>query len=141
MRHRKKILVSTADLGVSVSVAEGAAEGEGGAVGVGDDGGGVSSVSVGDGGGVRGGGVVSNGGGVDNRSGVDGVSGLGHDGVESIVVIGGVVDGAGGSVGLHQAVVSLDHIAVAGLGLALLVAGVRVSHSVLVRVVGDGLRI
>jgi hypothetical protein len=69
--------------------------------------------------------VVSDGGGVDS------VSGIGHLSVESVVGVGGVVDGAGGAIGLHQAVVSLDNITVAGLGLALLVAGVRVSHSVL----------
>ena len=122
-----------------MSVAEGAAEGEGSAVGVGDNGGGVSSISVGDGGGVRGSGVISGGGMLSGGSGVDGVSGLGHDGVESIVVISGVVDGAGGAIGLQQTVVSLDDITVAGLGLALLVTGVRVGNSVLERVVGDGL--
>jgi hypothetical protein len=62
---------------------------------------------------------------------VVGVSGLGDVGDESVVGIGGVVDGAGGSVGLQKAVVSLDDVTVAGLGLALLVAGVRVVHSVL----------
>ena len=119
-----------------MSVAERAGESKGRAVGVGDDGGGVSSISVG---GVGGGGVINGGGMVSGGSSVDGVSGLGHLGVESVVGIGGVVDGAGGAIGLHQAVVSLDNITVAGLGLALLVAGVRVSHSIFEGIVGDGL--
>jgi hypothetical protein len=112
---------------------------------MGDDGSGVVS-----GGSDHGGGVVSDGGGVmsdgssvhglgGNGGGVDGVSGLGDDGVESVVGIGGVVDGAGGAVSLDQGVVSLDDISVAGLGLALLVAGVGISNAILERVVGDGL--
>ena len=62
---------------------------------------------------------------------VVGVSGLGDVGDKSVVGIGGVVDGAGGAIGLQKAVVSLDNIAIAGLRLTLLVAGVRVVHSVL----------
>jgi hypothetical protein len=62
---------------------------------------------------------------------VVGVSGLGDVSDESVVGISGVVDGACGAIGLQKAVVSLDDVTIAGLGLALLVAGVRVVHSIL----------
>jgi hypothetical protein len=121
-----------------VSVSQRGGESKGSSVGVGDDGSSVVS-----GGSDHGGGVVSDGGSVHglggNGGGVDGVSGLGDDGVESVVGVGGVVDGAGGAVSLDQGVVSLDDISVASLGLALLVAGVGISHSVFEGVVGDGL--
>jgi hypothetical protein len=55
------------------------------------------------------------------------------------VRVSGVVDGAGGAVGLNKGVVSLDDISVASLGLALLVAGVGISDAILERVVGDSL--
>jgi hypothetical protein len=136
--HRLIHLISTVDLGESVSVSQRGGESKGSSMGVGNDGSGVVS-----GGSDHGGGVVSDGSSVHglggNGGGVDGVSGLGDDGVESVVGIGGVVDGAGGSVSLDQGVVSLDDISVAGLGLALLVAGVGISHSVLERVVRGGL--
>jgi hypothetical protein len=84
--------------------------------------------------------VISRGGMICGGGGVDGVSGLDHLGVESVVGVGGVVDGADGTVGLHQTVVSLDNITVAGLGLTLLVAGVGVVDAVLEGVVGHGLQ-
>lgn len=63
------------------------------------------------------------------------------DRVESVVVIGGVVDGAHGTVGLDQRVLSLDDVAVALLSLGLDVAGVGILDAVVERVlgVGDGL--
>jgi hypothetical protein len=89
---------------------------------------GVGSVGDGDGGGVRNG--DGSDGLVDDLGGVGGVSGLGDDGVESVVVIGGVVDGAGGAIGLQKAVLSLDDISVAVLALALDITGVGVVHGV-----------
>jgi len=61
--------------------------------------------------------------------------GVADDCVESIVVISGVVDSPDGAIGLHQGVVSLHHITVPSLGLALLVPGVMVGYAV-VKLVG-----
>lgn len=65
-------------------------------------------------------------------------SGLVDDGIESVVVVGGVVDSANGTVGLHQRVLSLDHVAVTLLGLRLDVSGVGVLDAVVERVLGVG---
>lgn len=61
---------------------------------------------------------------------MDGVAGSRHDGVEAVVVVGGVRDGADGTVGFHQRVGTLDDVAVADFGLGLLVAGVAVGYAV-----------
>lgn len=68
-------------------------------------------------------------------------SGLVDDGVESVVVIGSVVDSSDRAIRFNQAVLSLDDISVAFLGLALDVSGMRVLDAVVERVfrVGDGL--
>lgn len=58
-------------------------------------------------------------------------AGLVHGGVESSLGVGGVVHGAQGAVGLHQAVQSLDNATLAVLPLLLQVAGVGVVHGVL----------
>lgn len=79
-------------------------------------------------------GVMGDGGSNDLRSG----GSLVDDRVESVVVISGVVDGAHGTVRLHQRVLSLDHISVALLHLGLDVAGVVILDSVVERVLGVG---
>lgn len=53
-----------------------------------------------------------------------------YNGVETIVLVSGVFNNTGGSVGLNQAVGALDHVAVTGFPLALNVAGVRVVNGV-----------
>ncbi len=65
---------------------------------------------------------------------------LADDGVEAVDRVGRVVHGAHGAVGLHQRVLALDHVAVAGLGGVLLVARVRVVDAVLERVPRMALR-
>ena len=80
---------------------------------------------------------------VGNRGGDDLLDGRGRlvdDGVESVVVVGGVVDGADRTVGLNQRVLALDDISVALLGLRLDVTGMRVLDAVVERVLRVGLR-
>ena len=76
----------------------------------------------------------------DDGSRVHGVSRLGHHSVEAVVGISGVVDGAGGAIGLDQAVLSLDEISVTDLALALVVSGVGVVDSIVEGVLGVGLQ-
>ncbi|GBP81515.1 hypothetical protein EVAR_63031_1 [Eumeta japonica] len=57
--------------------------------------------------------------------------GMAHDGIESVVVVGGVLHLADGAIGLQQRVLAVHDVAVAGLLLRLIVAGVAV---------GDGVR-
>uniref|UniRef100_A0A182TZL9 Uncharacterized protein n=1 Tax=Anopheles melas TaxID=34690 RepID=A0A182TZL9_9DIPT len=74
---------------------------------------------------------------VGNRGGDDLLDGRGRlvdDGVESVVDVGGVVDGADRTVGLNQRVLALDDISVALLGLRLDVSGMRVLDAVVERV-------
>lgn len=77
---------------------------------------------------------------VRNRGMVHGGSALVDDGVEAIVIIGGVLHGAHRTVGLDQRVGALDNIAIAHLMLRLHIAGVRVGHTVVVVVLGVGLQ-
>lgn len=72
--------------------------------------------------------------------GVVGVTALGDDGVEAVVLVAGVVDLTECAVGLGELVEALDDVAVPGLVLALVVAGVRVVHVVLEAVLGVRLR-
>lgn len=65
--------------------------------------------------------------------------GLVDHSVEAIVLVGGVVHGADGTIGLHQGVLALDGVAIAGLMLGLHVSGVEVIHSVLEGVLGRSL--
>lgn len=62
------------------------------------------------------------------------------DGVESVVVVGGVVDLTDGAVGLVEAVGSLDHVSVSRLPLVLHVAGVLVVDSIFVVVLRVSLK-
>lgn len=71
---------------------------------------------------------------------VVGMAGLVDDGVETVFLVGGVLDGSQGAVGVVHAVRSLDHVAVPVLVSGLVVARVRVLHAVLVRVLGVGLQ-
>lgn len=66
-------------------------------------------------------------------------SGLVDHGVESIVLVGGVVHGADGTIGLHQGVLSLDGVTIAGLVLRLHISGVEVIHAVLESIFGRSL--
>ena len=59
-----------------------------------------------------------------------------HDGVESVVGVSGVLDGTTGAVRLNQTVAALDDVSVAGLVLALRVAGQMVLDVVGVAVLG-----
>jgi len=59
-------------------------------------------------------------------------------GVESMVLVSSVLNQTGCAVRLHQAVLALHQVAVAGLRRALDVACVHVMDSVLVRVAGGG---
>uniref|UniRef100_A0A182MFC9 Uncharacterized protein n=1 Tax=Anopheles culicifacies TaxID=139723 RepID=A0A182MFC9_9DIPT len=70
---------------------------------------------------------------------LDGRGRLVDDCVESVVVIGGVVDGAHRTIGLNQRVLALDDISVAFLGLRLDVTGMRVLDAVVERVLRVGL--
>lgn len=66
--------------------------------------------------------------------------GPGHYGVETVVGVGGVVHSADSTVGFHQGVLALHHIAVALFVLRFLVASVRVCHSVFELVFWIGLQ-
>jgi hypothetical protein len=81
-------------------------------------------------------------GGVGNRGGDLSDGGgkrlLVHDGVESVVRVGGVLDCTTGAVGIHQAVAALDDVTVAGFMLALGVAGQVVLDVVSVTILGVG---
>jgi len=59
------------------------------------------------------------------------VSGLGDDSVESTVMVGGVLDSAGGSIRFNQAVVAFNFVTYTFLGLLLDVMCVCIFHSVL----------
>lgn len=59
-------------------------------------------------------------------------------GVESVVIIGGVIHGTHGTIRLDQTVLSLDHISVTLLGLRLDVSGVGILDAVVERVLGVG---
>lgn len=70
---------------------------------------------------------------------VHGGSALVDDGVEAIVIIGGVLHGAHRTIGLNQGVGALDNITITHLMLRLHIAGVRVSNTIVVVVLGVGL--
>lgn len=71
--------------------------------------------------------------------GVDIRAGPLDDGVEAADRVGGVLDEADVSVGLHQRVGALHHVAVPRLPLCFVVAGMRVVHGIVKRVSGVGL--
>lgn len=62
-----------------------------------------------------------------------------NDGVETVNVIGDVLNHSEGAVGLGHGVGALDDVSVAVLGLGLVVASVGVSYSVIVGVFGVSL--
>jgi hypothetical protein len=68
------------------------------------------------------------------------LAGLVDDGVESVVLVGGVLDGADGAVGVVNGVLALDNVTVAGFPLVLEVSGMRVVHCVVKLVLGVGLK-
>jgi hypothetical protein len=112
------LLVMTIDLGVAMTISKGARERVRSTVRMSNNRSLMRVSSMGCGAVVRGGGVR-------------GMSGLGNLGGESVVRISLVVDSAGGSISLKEGVVALDDVSIASLGLALLVASVGISHSVL----------
>lgn len=61
---------------------------------------------------------------------------LGHNSLEAMCSIGGVVDTSQGAVGLDEGVEPAHHVPVPLLLLLLLVPRVRVCHAVLERVLG-----
>jgi hypothetical protein len=62
---------------------------------------------------------------------VNGVSGLRDDGIESTVMVGGVLDGAGGAIRFNQAVVTFNFVTYTFLGLLLDVMCVCIFNSIL----------
>lgn len=76
-----------------------------------------------------------NGGSMDGMS-VNGRGGLGDDGVESVHIIGSIVDGSDRTVSLDQGVLSLYDISIADLMLGLDITGVTVRNSIVERVLG-----
>lgn len=74
-----------------------------------------------------------------NRCGVNGVTDLLDDGVEAVVIVGGVLDHSDGAVGLVHAVGTLDDVSVALLVGRLDVTGVGVVNAVVVGVLRVGL--
>lgn len=56
--------------------------------------------------------------------------------VEAVVLVGGVVDGANGTIWFHERVLTLHGVAVACLVLRLDIAGVEVIHAVFESVFG-----
>ena len=62
-----------------------------------------------------------------------------HDGVETVVGVGGVLNSALGAVGVHHGVGALHNVSIAGLVLALGVTGVSVLHVVGEAVLGVGI--
>lgn len=74
-----------------------------------------------------------------DRCRMNGVSDLLDDGVEAVVVVGGVLDNADRAVGFVDAVGALDDIPVALLVRRLYVTGVGVVHTVVVGVFRVGL--
>lgn len=69
---------------------------------------------------------------------MDGRCGLGDDCVETVHIIGRIVDGTDRTVGLDQRVLSLDDITVAHLMLGFDVAGVSVGYAIVERVLWVG---
>jgi hypothetical protein len=63
---------------------------------------------------------------------MDSMAVLGHDGVEAIDGVSGVVHDTQSAVRLHEAVLTLDEVSITVLGLGLDVAGQAVSNSVVV---------
>jgi hypothetical protein len=86
---------------------------------------------------TRGGGITMS---IGGRCSVNGVSTLDNMSIESIVIIGSVVDGTGGSISLHKTVVSLYDITITSLALALLVSGMSISNAVLEGILGVSLK-
>lgn len=85
------------------------------------------------------GGVHGRGNGLDDGWGsVDGWAGFGDDGVESVNVIGGVVDGAHRTVGFNQRVLSLHDVSIAALDLGFHITSQTVMDAVVERVLGVG---
>lgn len=70
--------------------------------------------------------------GVNHR--MDGMSFPPHNRIEAIMVVGDVIDDAHRTVRLHQGVRTLDDVSVSHLRLGLLVAGMRIGHTVFVLV-------
>jgi len=67
---------------------------------------------------------------LEGRGRVSRVAGLYDLSVESVMLVGSVLDGTGGAVGLHQAVLTLNNISVSLLGLLFDVSCVLVINSV-----------
>lgn len=73
--------------------------------------------------------------------GVCSVAGSGHDSVEAIMWVSGVVDGAEGTIRVSYGVLSLDYVSITGFVLGLVVSGVGVRNSVFEFVFGVGLEV
>lgn len=62
-------------------------------------------------------------------------------GIEAIVLIGGVVNCANGTIGLHQRVLSLDGVTITSLVLGLDIAGMEIINAILESIFGMRLKI
>lgn len=78
--------------------------------------------------------------GLDHSSRVNGWSAAVYDGVESIVCVSGVGHSADSTVRLHQTVLSLHHVTIAFLPLALNVSSMGVVNTVVEAVLGISLK-
>jgi hypothetical protein len=67
---------------------------------------------------------------VDWHGGVSCLSGLGDDSVEPVVMVSGIMDSAGCTIRLQQAVVALNFVTNTLLGLLLDVVGMAIINSV-----------
>lgn len=65
---------------------------------------------------------------------------LGDDGVESVDIIGGVVDGADGTIGFNQGVLSLHNITITALNLRFHISGKTIMDSIVEGVLWVGLQ-
>lgn len=65
---------------------------------------------------------------------------LGDDGVESVDIIGGVVDGADGTIGFNQGVLSLHNITITALNLGFHISGETIMDSIVEGVLWVGLQ-
>lgn len=68
------------------------------------------------------------------------VSGFLHDGIESVVVVGCIMDGTNGTIWFHKGITALNHVPIAYFVLGLVVARMGVLDSVIELVLGMGLK-
>ena len=60
-----------------------------------------------------------------------------HDRLESVDGVGRVGDGPDAPIGVDEAVLALDHIAVPGFSVGLLISSHRIAHAIVVMEIGQ----